>query len=250
MDMLCSVEPATRKFDFFRDTFAFRNELFWEYLVDEKTGAVTTRKNDPPPTYAHHCFVLVRAAKQFSLHARFDSSQPESNPTDYAQKIRAVLARHLAKPSPDSDRIFFPGFEGLREFSSAHEQTLKASLGGSWQSYVNRRHWKMLVPYTRRSIESEANHLISQVAKGRTPVVHIFRFPQIAINHAVLIFGVEQSADRVTFLTYDPNLPATPSTLLYSKTDCRFDLPRNIYWAGGYVKVYETFTGTKYSRPS
>src|SRR5687768_527249 len=105
--MLCSVEPATRKFDFFRDTFAFRNELFWEYLVDEKSGAVPTRKNDPPPTYAHHCFVLVRAAKQFSIHARFDPTQPETSASDYAKKIRQVLSRHVAKPSAESDRIIF-----------------------------------------------------------------------------------------------------------------------------------------------
>src|SRR5687768_8375310 len=85
--MLCGVQPATRTFDFFRDTFAFRNELVWQYLIDEKTGAVTTRKNDPPPTYAHHCFVLVRAAKQFNLHARFDPTRPESSPADYAKKI-------------------------------------------------------------------------------------------------------------------------------------------------------------------
>ena len=250
MDMLCSVEPATRKFDFFRDTFAFRNELVWEYLIDEKTGAVTTRKNDPPPTYAHHCFVLVRAAKQFNLHARFDPSRPESSPADYAKKIREVLSRHLAKPSPEDDRIIFPAFNGLREFSAAHEQVLKQNLGGAWQSYVNRRHWNMLVPYTRRRIETEANHLITQIQKNRTPVVHVFRFPQLTINHALLIFAFQKTNQGITFQTYDPNLPAAPSELLYLAAEHRFDLPRNIYWAGGAVKVYETFTGTKYSRPS
>jgi hypothetical protein len=248
--MLCSVETAARSFDFFRDTFAFRNELFWEYLIDEKTGAVTTRKNAPPPTYAHHCFVLVRAAKQFSIHAQFDPSQTQLSAADYARRIREVLGRHLAKPSADPDRVLFPGFEGLREFSAAHERILKENLGGSWQSYVNRRHWRMFCPFTRNSIISEANHLVSQVRKGRTPVVHVFRFPQLTINHAVLIFRFEKGNNAVTFQTYDPNLPAGPSTLQYFEDNPRFELPRNIYWAGGVVKVYETFTGTKYSRPS
>lgn len=248
--MLCSVETAARLFDFFRDTFAFRNELVWEYLIDEKSGIVTTRKNDPPPTYAHHCFVLVRAAKQFFIHARFDPSQPESTPAGYAKKIREVLSRHLARPSADSDRIIFPGFEGLRAFSAAYEQVLKENLGGAWQSYVNKRHWKMLTFFTAKTITSEAHHLVSQVAKGRTPVVHVFRFPQLTINHALLIFGVEQTRKGATFITYDPNLPASPSALHYFEDHPRFELPRNIYWAGGVVKVYETFTGTKYSRPS
>ena len=248
--MLAPVETATRSFDFFRDTFSFRNELHWEYLIDEKTGSVTTRKNDPPPNYAHHCFVLVRSAKQVLLHARFDPSQPACSDSTYADKIRAVTKRHVEKKSAEPDRIIFPGYKGLRDFSAAHEHLLKANLGGAWQSYINRRHWRMLVPFTAKSIATEARHLMNRLARGHTPVVHAFRFPQLTINHALLIFAVEQNQTGATFLTYDPNLPSAPSTLLYFADDPRFELPRNIYWAGGPVKVYETYTGTKFSRPS
>jgi hypothetical protein len=248
--MFATVGSATRSFDFFRDTFAFRNELHWEYLIDEKSGAVTTRKNDPPALYAHHCFVLVRSAKQFFLHARFDPTQRECSDATYVEKIREVRRRHVEKPSVEDDRILFPGFSGLRDFSAAHENLLKANLGGAWQSYINRRHWRMLVPYTSGSVTTEARHLISRLGKGRTPVVHVFRFPQLTINHGLLIFGVEKTETRATFLTYDPNLPSAPSRLHYFSDPPRFELPRNIYWAGGVVKVYETFTGTKYSRPS
>jgi len=248
--MLCSVEAATRSFAFFRDTFAFRNELIWEYLIDEKTGAVTTRKNEPRPTYAHRCFVVVRSAKQFFLHARFDPSQPECSDSEYAEKIRAIAKSHVDIPSSDRDRIVFPGFSSLREFSAAHENLLKANLGGAWQSYINKRHWRMIFPFTQRSIAAEARLLADRAEKGHTPVVHVFRFPQLTINHALLIFGVEQTAAGLTFTTYDPNLPAGPSTLHYIAKENRFDLPRNIYWAGGMVHVYETYTGTKFSRPS
>jgi hypothetical protein len=248
--MFGSVEAATRSFDFFRDTFAFRNELIWEYFIDEKTGAMITCKNDPPPTYAHHCFVVVRSAKQFFLHARFDSTQHESSPNNYAQKIRALVKRHVDRPSADSERILFPGFSSLREFSAARENLLKANLGGAWQSYINRRHWRMLFPFTRKNIADEARHLANRIARGHTPVVHVFRFPQLTINHALLLFGVEQSESGFTFATYDPNLPAAPSTLHYIAAEHRFELPRNIYWAGGAVNVYETYTGTKFSRPS
>src|SRR6478609_5370212 len=128
--MICSVEAAVRSFDFFRDTFAFRNELIWEYLIDEKTGVVTTRKNEPRPTYAHHCFVVARSAKQFFLHAEFNPSQPECSESEYADKTRRVTKAHVNRPSPNSDRIVFPGFSGLREFSATHEKLLKANLGG------------------------------------------------------------------------------------------------------------------------
>src|SRR4051812_21093473 len=91
--MLTTVAEATRRFDFFRDTFAFRNELHWEYLIDEKTGRVSTRKNDPPPTYAHRCFVVVRSARQFLFHARFTPDKPAISEAQYAEKIREVVKR-------------------------------------------------------------------------------------------------------------------------------------------------------------
>src|SRR5437763_9114254 len=120
--MFATVEAAARSFDFFRDTFAFRNELIWEYLIDEKTGAVTTRKNDPRPTYAHHCFVVARSAKQFFLLGQFEPSQPECSESEYADKIRRVAKGHVNRPSAQTDRIVFPGFSGLREFSAPHEK--------------------------------------------------------------------------------------------------------------------------------
>lgn len=248
--MFGTVDAATRSFDFFRDTFAFRNELIWEYLIDEKTGAMTTRKNDPPPTYAHHCFVVARSAKQFFLHARFDPTQPECSETDYAAKIRQIVKRHVAKESGEDNRILFPGFNSLREFSGKYEKLLKANLGGAWQSYVNKRHWRMIFPFTTKNTADEARHLAAQAEKGRTPIVHVFRFPQLTINHALLLFQVEKTADGMTFITYDPNLPESPSKLHYLKSETRFELPRNIYWAGGMVNVYETYTGSKFLRPS
>src|SRR5207253_9930497 len=131
----------------------------------------------------------------------------------------------------------------LREFSGAYEKLLKANLGGAWQSYVNKRHWRMIFPFTDNGIADEARHLATQVEKGRTPIVHVFRFPQLTINHALQLFHFEKTVDGMTFTTYDPNLPEGPSKLHYRKSETRFELPRNIYWAGGMVNVYETYTG-------
>ena len=51
---------GTRRFKFERDTFAFPNELVCAYQFDRATGQATMRRRVPPPTYAHHCFVLSR----------------------------------------------------------------------------------------------------------------------------------------------------------------------------------------------
>ena len=239
--MLMTVSETTRRFDFFRDTFAYRNELVWEYLVDEKTGKVSTRKNDPPPTYAHHCFVVVRSARQFLFHARFVPEKPPLSETEYASRIRQVVKRAPWEQSSESERIEFPGYTNLREFSQAHGPALKANCGGMWQSYINRKHWRMLFPFSRQGQAIEAERLMGRL--DFAPILHVVRFPQLTINHAVLAFDAERTANGINFHIYDPNLPEGHSTLTFSKRDNTFYLPRNIYWAGGRVDVYETYTG-------
>lgn len=54
-----------RRFEFARDSFAFANELVWEYRFDAVTGKTTFSQRVPPPNYAHRCFVLARSARQF-----------------------------------------------------------------------------------------------------------------------------------------------------------------------------------------
>ena len=46
--------PATRRpFNFPADTFAFANELVWEYHYDEH-GKWVSHPRDPAPEYSHH----------------------------------------------------------------------------------------------------------------------------------------------------------------------------------------------------
>lgn len=234
------AEPA-RQFDFSRDTFAFRNELHWEYLLDNATGKVTTRKNDPPPAYAHRCFVVVRSARQFFFHASFKKNLPTCSDEEFARRIREVVRRSDWQASLDSDRIVFPGFNGLREFSEARPELLKANCGAAWQSYITRRHWRMLCPFSRGGQAREAARLAQEISIGETPIVHVLRFPQLTINHALLVFGVSKSGGDIEFKTYDPNLPQTPAELIFRGAARSFYLPRTIYWAGGVLNVYETY---------
>jgi hypothetical protein len=237
--MLSTVAPALRQFDFARDTFAFRNELNWQYIIDEKTGRVTTRKNDPPPTYALRCFVVVRRARQFFFHAQFDPDHAPLTAPAYRERIREVIRRNCTMRSADAERVQFPGYSCLREFSAVHEQLLKEECGGAWRSYVNSRHWRMLVPFTRAFRHHEANRIASVIEN--LPILHVVRFPQLTINHAVLAFGAERTARGIDFEVYDPNLPEAPSTISFSERDGQFTMERNIYWAGGMVNVYETY---------
>lgn len=232
---------ATRQFNFFRDTFAFRNELYWEYLFDGQTGKTTTRKNEPPPTYAHRCFVVVRSVRQFLFHARFNEHAAACSDEEFARRIRAVVRRSDWHAGEDSARIEFPGFSCLREFSQAMPELLKAHCGGMWQSYLTRRHWRMLWPFTRAGQVKEASRLVREIQQGHLPILHVLRFPELSINHVLMAFAARENEEGIEFTTYDPNLPESPSSLVFDGNERSFRLPRNIYWRGGTLNVYETY---------
>src|SRR6266496_536599 len=81
--------PDARHFIFERDTFAYANELVWEYRFDAQ-GKWTHRRHEPKPDYTHHCFVVARSAKQFFQNARFDPALPKADSSTYRRRIHEV----------------------------------------------------------------------------------------------------------------------------------------------------------------
>lgn len=228
-----------RSFDFLRDTFAFPNELVWEYRIDPITGETTTFKNDPPPTYAHHCFVVVRAAKQFFLHAKFEPAGIRLTDKEYGERIRQLMRR-----SPEtscSDKIPIPGFSNLREFTASKKQLVQNNCGGAWQSYVQRGNWRMVFPFSRAHQEREAKRLLKVI--NTLPIIHIVTFPQLTINHAIMLFEAKDCEDRVEFRGYDPNIIDRPVSLFFDKSRRTFDFPATHYFAGGKLNVYQIYRG-------
>jgi hypothetical protein len=235
-----------RAFSFERDTFTFANELFWEYRIDPVTGKTTTVSNNPPPAYAHRCFVVVRSARQFFYHARFEPALPVTGEEAYRQCIRQVVSRSARQPGADANRVKIPGFDCLRAFSTAHERLLKEECGGPWQSYFLRSHWRMVFPVWRRHQEWMSEHLIQAFVHRAAPIVHLFRFPRVTINHGILLFGFKESPDEIQYEAYDPNIPANPVKLIFNRATRTFGFPRARYWAGGPVSVVEIYRGGLY----
>jgi hypothetical protein len=235
-----------RGFEFERDTFTFANELVWQYRFDPATGAMTVSRNHPAPTYFHRCFVVVRCARQFFYHARFEPGLPKAEAEVYRRLIRQVVSRNPRRVSAERDRIVIPGCEGLRSFSRAHEALLKAECGGPWQSYFLRSHWRMVFPVWGWHQERMARQLQQAVRQGSAPTVHLFRFPRVSINHGLMLFAVAESEPDIRFEAYDPNIPAHPVKLIYDRGLRAFRFPPSCYWAGGVVSVIEIFRGGLY----
>jgi hypothetical protein len=244
--MTSLAEQRAPCFQFERDTFAFANELVWEYRLEPGASTMTTFRNDPLPTYAHRCFVMVRSVRQFLYHARFDPALPVADAQTYRRRIREVVSRSPRRSSPEQDRIVIPGYGGLRSFSEGQEPLLKAECGGAWQSYFVRSHWRMVFPVLRWHQERTARRLTRALAAGRQPIVHVFRFPRVTINHGIVLYCLAETPSELRFSAYDPNVPDHPAELSYDRAERTFTLPRNHYWAGGRVEVVEVYRGWLY----
>jgi hypothetical protein len=244
--MIAAAENSVRTFQFDRDTFAYRHELVWQYHFDPITGAMSVSKNDPPPTYYHRCFVIGRAVRQFFYHARFEPDSPPVDSNAYQKLVRQVIARNPRQRCAETECIVIPGFEGLRAFSQAHEQLLKANCGAPWESYFLRSHWRMIFPVPTWYREMMVKKLKKSLPKRTLTLVHLFRFPQITINHGIVLYGFTESEQSIEFEAYDPNIPEHPVKLVYEKGSKQFTFAANRYWGGGPLKVMEIFCDWPY----
>jgi hypothetical protein len=236
---------GSRHFNFAQDTFAYANDLVWEYHFDER-GKWVHQPREPKPDYTHHCFVVARAAKQFFAHARFDASQPISDENTYRRLIDRVVSRSPRRETPDERRVVIPGYANLREFSAAWTKLLQAECGGAWQSYFQRGHWRMIWPFSRCHQRKTARELLAGVKQNHPAVVHVVCFPSLRINHAVLLFDAAETETEIRFTAYDPNSPAKPVILAFDRATRSFSFPTNFYFPGGRVNVYRIYYNWRY----
>ncbi len=234
-------EAGPRRFDFARDSFAFENETYWEYHFDAATGKTSFSRREPKPDYAHRCFVLTRAARQFLFHACFDENQESGDAQVCRRLIRAVMARNVRAPAETGNQIVIPGYADLRQFSRAREGLLKAECGGAWRSYVLRSHWRMVFPISRAHQARTAASLFAALKQNVPPIVHLVKFPALTINHSMMVFSVTKTGEGMEFQAYDPNNTAQPVRLSFDHKAKTFSLPPNRYWAGGLVDIIEIF---------
>lgn len=235
------LQPANdRAFGFPEDTFAFNNELLWEYQIDDATGVMRTVRREPKPDYTQHCYVLARSARQFFQFAKFDSSRPKIKDASYRQLIAEVIS-HDPSETESGARVLIPGYANLRSFSTDKEALLKAELGGAILSYLQRGNWRMVFPYWSGHRLQTAESLLAEVKVNRPPLLHLATFPRETINHAVLVFGAEDVGKEIRFKIYDPNNAAKATTLVYDRKLSQFYFPASAYFIGGRVDAYEIY---------
>jgi hypothetical protein len=226
------------------DVFAFPNETVWEYHVDAATGRDWWYERNPRPPFSLRCGPMARAVRQFYANARFDPSAPRADPVTYERLLRAVMA---SDPRRDrAARIVIPGYADLRSFSADHTALIEANISGAWTSQLQRGNWRMIFPFTRRHQAETATRLRERLAAGQPPIVHVLRFPNITLNHMIVVYAAEETPAEIRFLAYDPNDAEHPVVLAYDRGARRFSYPQTPYFPGGPVRAFEIYDGLLY----
>lgn len=232
-----------RDFDFSRDSFAYVNELEWEYRKDPASGVMTRSENLNKPEFVHRCFAVARMARQFFDHAEFAPDSPMASEVEYRAAIAQVFARTPAR-TRRLGRVRIPGFADLRAFSSAHASWLKAASGTPSYSYFQFSNWRMIFPFSRRDQLDTAEHMLARLRQHQLPIVHLIRFdpfPVTMIDHVVLVIGASELDGKIHFKVYDPNNNQAPVALSFARSSRTFEFPATNYFNDGPVDLYEIF---------
>ena len=99
----------------------------------------------------------------------------------------------------------------------------------------------MVFPISRAHQERTAKSLLAEIQRGASPIIHLVRFPQLTINHGMILFDASETPAGVTFQAYDPNQPTVPTEVSFARESQTFSLPTNLYWAGGVLDVIEIY---------
>lgn len=209
-------------FSFEQDTFAFAN-------------LIAARHPNEPGIYAHYCFVLARAVRQFSQFARFDPALPKLDHAGYVERVKRVVARPArADTLPLDDRTVIPGYANLREFSRDEEQAVKDGLGGRFWTWVHWTNWRVTLPVSGAQQEGVAYEIVEQLRAGRLVQLLVTNWPKPELNHTVIAYESRplENGD-IEFFVWDPNNPDWPGIMTFEPSAQRF-------WA---TKLYDTEQG-------
>jgi hypothetical protein len=235
-------------FRFDRDTFAFANETVLEY----RDGLGHLRKQsatqDQPRSYTRRCFVMSRAAMQFRKFARFDPHVAPLSDRALANRIRAIARRPAWREAlPAGRRIVIPGYRNLRAMSMTRSRVLQDNIGTGWTTYLRFGNIRIFYEHGRKYQERTHANLNATLARGDLFVAYLSTFPNLSINHAVLVYArkpasaAARTAPIERYVVYDPNHPEAPRELAWSPADCAFSFQKDWDFVGGFVRVYQVY---------
>jgi hypothetical protein len=230
---------APTHFDWRADTIAFSNDTALDYDIDA-SGRMTTRTRAKPALFSHRCFVLARAVLQFHKFARFAPAQPRATDAEYRALLLGLFRVPVWMPERGpAQRIVFPGYADLNEFSRAHETLMKVTMGAWFPTYLRVGNWRMVGPFPRFGQSNASAQLTRGLDSGKLQAVYLTRFPKM--NHCVILFDYHRLPGGIRFDAYDPNYPNTRSWVDYDAKAQSFNFERRWFWPGGRINLMRVY---------
>jgi hypothetical protein len=231
-------EPSSFKFP--QDTFAFSNNLYFDYRPDS-SGQIKAHRRNPGniPDFSRHCFAMVRSELQFHRFAKFDPTLSKIGEDAYRQRIQQVIKYPPWSAGP-AEKIVFPGYPNLYSFSADRSLLLQKNLGVWWPSYWRIGNWRIVFPAPRSGQKYFAGWLRRHLDSGDIEAVYITRFKPI--NHCLVAYRytVRPNGDLV-FFVYDVNQPGKIVHLTYRSADRSFYYDPSWYYIGGLVSAMKLY---------
>ena len=84
--------------------------------------------------------------------------------------------------------------------------------------------------------------LLEPFGRRAIPIVHLVRFPQLTINHGIVLFGHQETEAEIRFAAYDPNRPPSRQSWFIAARNRHFTFRPIITGRAG-VNVIEIFRG-------
>lgn len=231
-----------RDFHVKRDAFAFSNDTVFAYGVDERGSLHITRRDRPPEGFTHRCFVLARGVMQFQQFAEFAPKAPKVSREEYRLRLKKLFRYPVWGKGP-RQKIVFPGYRDLYEFSAAYQGLLKETLGNWVPSYLRIGNWRMGMGHLRSGQAAAARWMEKRVSEDKLCSLYLARFPKL--NHVVVAYAVRRQPNGdLHFSTYDPNYPGESADLIYRASERSFDFAKRWYFPGGRVNVMRIYVSS------
>jgi len=237
---LLASGARAKPLEFPADTFSFSNNLYFDYQVTPGGDLkIQKRLNGKVPDYSRHCFILVRAVLQFHKFAEFRPDLPRVSGEEYRQRI-LQLSRIPVWSSGPKEKIQFPGYRDLYNFSADQSLLLKKNLGLWWPSYWRLGNWRIVLPVPRSGQKRLALRLRESLDRGLVQSVYMTRFRPL--NHCLVVYKYEALPNGdLVFSVYDVNQPGKLVHLSYRASAESFYFDRAWYYPGGLVNVLPLF---------
>lgn len=235
-------------FRFNRDTFAFANETVFEYWDGLAHLRKPSATENQPRSYTRRCFVMSRAAMQFHKFARFDPHGAPLDDRTLAERVRTITRRPAwGEALPADRRIVFPGYANLRVMSRTRSRILQDNIGIGWTTYLRFGNIRIFYEHSRKYQEGTHVNLNAALARGELFVAYLSTFPNLSINHAVLVYARKPASPSAKtaaierYVVYDPNHAEAPREITWSPTDRAFAFQKDWDFVGGFVRVYQVY---------